>query len=581
MFAGFGLSGYRSFGPEPQFIAPLSKVNIFVGQNNVGKSNVLRALAMLSDYIKRPRREAIVFDEVDIHIGREAKPRWYLPLDTADPSVRARVLDSMVEPVSVDKRRRLRSIADKLIQGLPLEGGLRCAVFDASAADRERLHPSVELMYDRMRNPVPGTSQLTPNEWSELWQALANSGGGGAKDHWIPFVLERLCRFDHFPMSGVELIDAHRRIGDHGTTYAGLNGQGLISRLGDLSRPDFDKRQDVKKFESINRFLQDVTEQPNARIIIPKSEKEIQVEIDGKLLPLQNLGTGLHQVVIFAAAATAVDNVLLCIEEPEVHLHPRLQKKLLGFLGRETTNQYFITTHSAHLLDTPDATVFHVQQNEHGESVVSQISSPTQRFSACADLGYRASDLVQSNSVVWVEGPSDRTYVTAWLASVAPELEEGVHFAVMFYGGRLLSHLTATDEDVNNFIALQKLNRHVAIVMDSDCRKAGDSINETKSRIRNEVEGGGGFCWVTAGREIENYNRAERVHSVLAEIHPGRSFKKKKGQFDCLYESTVKGQTPADKIKLARAITVDVDLDVLDLRSKVEGLAEFIRSCNS
>jgi ABC-type cobalamin/Fe3+-siderophores transport system ATPase subunit len=33
---------YRSFGAEPQFFPQFSKINILFGQNNCGKSNVLR-----------------------------------------------------------------------------------------------------------------------------------------------------------------------------------------------------------------------------------------------------------------------------------------------------------------------------------------------------------------------------------------------------------------------------------------------------------------------------------------------------------------------------------------------------------
>ncbi len=49
-----------------------------------------------------------------------------------------------------------------------------------------------------------------------------------------------------------------------------------------------------------------------------------------------------------------------------------------------------------------------------------------------------------------------------------PDLREGIHYSIMFYGGRLLNHLSADDPDITEFIKLRRLNRHLAVVMDSD-----------------------------------------------------------------------------------------------------------------
>ena len=38
---GFGLAGYTSFGPTTQMFGPFRKINLFIGQNNSGKSNLL------------------------------------------------------------------------------------------------------------------------------------------------------------------------------------------------------------------------------------------------------------------------------------------------------------------------------------------------------------------------------------------------------------------------------------------------------------------------------------------------------------------------------------------------------------
>ena len=44
LLKGFGFSGYRSIGDEIVRIGPLKKVNFIIGQNNVGKSNIVNFL---------------------------------------------------------------------------------------------------------------------------------------------------------------------------------------------------------------------------------------------------------------------------------------------------------------------------------------------------------------------------------------------------------------------------------------------------------------------------------------------------------------------------------------------------------
>ena len=44
---GIGISGYRSFGNKICRIGPFGKINIFAGQNNSGKSNILNYLVSL------------------------------------------------------------------------------------------------------------------------------------------------------------------------------------------------------------------------------------------------------------------------------------------------------------------------------------------------------------------------------------------------------------------------------------------------------------------------------------------------------------------------------------------------------
>lgn len=65
-----------------------------------------------------------------------------------------------------------------------------------------------------------------------------------------------------------------------------------------------------------------------------------------------------------------------------------------------------------------------------------------------------------------MEGPSGRIYVRRWLELLDPTLAEGIDCSVMFYGGKLLAHLTASEEALGEFISLRYLNRASAVIID-------------------------------------------------------------------------------------------------------------------
>jgi predicted ATP-dependent endonuclease of OLD family len=62
---GLGISSYRSFPKDIQQIYPFKKVNLFIGRNNSGKSNILNFL--YKHYLSIFRGEEIEFENVDYH----------------------------------------------------------------------------------------------------------------------------------------------------------------------------------------------------------------------------------------------------------------------------------------------------------------------------------------------------------------------------------------------------------------------------------------------------------------------------------------------------------------------------------
>jgi hypothetical protein len=161
----------------------------------------------------------------------------------------------------------------------------------------------------------------------------------------------------------------------------------------------------------------------------------------------------------------------------------------------------------------------------------------------------------------------------------------------MFYGGRLLSHLTANDDEVTEFIKLRSLNQHLCVVMDSDKANSHARINETKTRIINEFEAGGCKAWLTKGREIENYLPFESLQAAVKVLYSKKYHSPvDAGQFShALHYWPKKAdgkrarnfEDAVDKVRVARApIEIPADLSILDLKKQVNDLVERIRSAN-
>ena len=305
------------------------------------------------------------------------------------------------------------------------------------------------------------------------------------------------------------------------------------------------------------------------------------------LIPLTKSGSGLKTVILVLLNLLVVPAIekkepsefVFSFEELENNLHPSLQRRLFAYIrdfAVKNRCHIFLTTHSNVVLDifagSEHAQILHVEHD--GESAtVKTVDAYFDQLNVVNDLGAKASDLLQANGIVWLEGPSDRIYFNKWIELYTDgKLKDSVDYQCAFFGGSILAHYSAKSNPTAE-IDLLRINPNAVLITDGD-RTAksgkGSGLKRQVIRIRDEIKGlPKGHAWVTDAKEIESYIPP----SVLKEIW-GKSVPRI-GKYDPFATSTGKGYFPrysSNKTfnKVAFAQRVISELTVVEMKKTFE-----------
>jgi hypothetical protein len=313
-------------------------------------------------------------------------------------------------------------------------------------------------------------------------------------------------------------------------------------------------------------------------------DPSIEVNINGTAWrELDQVGTGLSQLIIIGISTKLVSQPILLLEEPELSLHPRLQRRPLQVL-KEYCEQSIITTHSNHIIDSaePEIRLFRVSRERDVQASVQPIHD--QVIETLRDLGVRPGSLAEANAVLWVEGPSDAIYLRHWLLMIDDGLLEGINFVFAFHAASLLTH-SAEQRDSESLSVFCEVNSNYFLVLDRDPDDDGDPVHlYTESWLHHPC------AWVTAPKEIEGYisDNALRVamrgrSELTAASDTNKSLRER------LFALGLPKSWSKRKVDLARAIVelAQRGVEVLhsthqaDLNANIHRILDFICHCQA
>jgi ABC-type cobalamin/Fe3+-siderophores transport system ATPase subunit len=303
----------RGFKAADEATIPLDRVTILVGPNGCGKSSVLQAIhwaARAASYIlPKNTKEMISFERLDYVPSSE-------PLTTLHKGeLKSDATSTPVEvvfahrPVGEDAQH-----ATVRIRAARNRGGITAYMDGGTAVT------PYKQRYQFITTYIPGLAGLSEKESILAQPTLRRQAASGDAGGVLRNILLNL---------------RSRRIGERDETVGG------------------------ERIRKLNELIQQV--HPGVQVDVAFDEREdyhISATIrtgglGGQSRPLEAAATGVLQIVQIFAYLILFEPKVMLIDEPDAHLHPDKQERLIEALERAAPTfdaQIILTTHSPHIV---------------------------------------------------------------------------------------------------------------------------------------------------------------------------------------------------------------------------------------
>ena len=457
--------------PE-ECLKDLSKLNIFIGENNSGKSRLIRGLVS-SDFGYYPLGYSLdqlndCTERIKTEISAFAK-KYMINIEKVNIA-----LNNFQKVELLNRETDIFKLYENLMNKIE----------DMIKSNGNYPNISTKKVGESFKEIVERNFQQFHTDYLTIIRPIS------FKKFYIPIL--RGLRPIATNGEGFEYTDVYknRTIEDYFRDasanfeiFTGLNTYNLVKEhlLGNLNQ-----RKLVRDYE---KYLSEFFEGKPVTLIPSEKKGVLVIKIGDEIeREIYELGDGIQSLIIITMPLFLhrYEDVLLFLEEPELFLHPGLQRKLLETIMQQEgfeKFQYFITTHSNHFLDLtldfPDISIYSIKKKldespgeEKKPDFIIETLSHGDR-SALDQLGVRNSSVYLSNCTIWVEGITDRMYLKRYLEvfyekfSDKIRYKEDFHYSFVEYSGSNITHWSFLDTGVDP-INVERLCGRLFLIADRD-----------------------------------------------------------------------------------------------------------------
>lgn len=503
----------------------LSKTNVFIGENNSGKSRFLRYLFKTDFNFLSDEDLKKFFDEMNHSIT---------------PYGNYKIIYSFYHTLPQPNKEKFIKLYDKINSNKELYRNVNF-IFLRILEDHHDTHTLNNKFYFPIIRGTKDYKTIINNKLDTFLKSANSIQNKDAINHYISLL--------NLDAKGLESFDIYNDVITYeyfndnkdikGIKERILTGGKLYNEIKSMLLGDGSQREVIEKFQ---KFLQENFFSNYDKVqLIPNEEKKVlYVKIGNDERAIYDWGDGTQQLIVILYSLykhKGETGKLFFIEEPEMYLHPGILRKFIEVINSDVfeNHQYFITTHSNIVLDTSADTnikmsifkfkkVNNIKNNCGKNFLIEQCNNGD--VSLLNELGVRNSSVFLSNCSIWVEGITDRLYLKHYLKLYCKKYpdkkvyRENIDYTFIEYGGGNVVHFNFDEKiDDSNSINAKYINNKIFLIADNDNTKPGTKKASRKEKYSALLKDNFYELPVT---EIENLITFETLKQILTNQNPDK-----------------------------------------------------------